>query len=244
MRDGIYRRPRGAGTSRLLRRDTACASPDGVLFVLAHQQPRRVVLFDVGPRAREVDHEEAVLPRLLVLVPAFDLLGKGVDGRLRDEHVAVVPPIRLEQQIAHAVLLAHLMLVRSVSVVVRPHRVEKLDATLVTPRHKRASVEFEAVTFLIFCLSLPQLGKYAPVRSKEEVDGIWVGLVSQMFRNQVFHFHRLICDERIKVHPPDPIVFPSVDRFFDHLKLMPHRAFGSMLFEVDEKIVAMLLGIV
>lgn len=99
---------------------------------------------DVGPSACEVYHKEASLPRLLVRVPTFYFFWKGVDGVLRYENAPVEPLICLIEEISHAVLLAHLILVSCVGLVVCAHCVEEFDAALMASRDEGAGIEFEA----------------------------------------------------------------------------------------------------
>jgi hypothetical protein len=98
----------------------------------------------MGPSACEVYHKEASLPRLLVRVPAFYFFWKGVDGVLRHENAPVEPLIRLVEEISHAVLLAHLMLVRRVGLVVCAYCVEEFDAALMASGDEGAGIELEA----------------------------------------------------------------------------------------------------
>ena len=84
-------------------------------MILPHQKPRGIRLLDMGPRAREMQHEIAFLPLPAALLDTADLVGKGVDAVLLDicpflrplgrDHSFDLRVVVDAQRVAYAVLL-------------------------------------------------------------------------------------------------------------------------------------------
>lgn len=201
-------------------------APHDIILILLHELSCWIVTFDVRPRSCKMQDKGAMFPHFPSLVEAGNLLREGVQLPLFYDMYAGGRLLVVLHELGHGVLLAHLELL-ILRLVTYCHRIgEELQCSVMGAHNKRTPIEAVAVV------------------GDEMVYVIGVRHVSELFLNYVRDLGVRVGDERVKVQPPQPVVFARFDQALDHIEFpVDDGAFG-VRFVVNDEVVAMATGVV
>lgn len=118
-----------------------------LMLVFAHQKSRWILPFNVCPSSCKMYEEHAWLETFFVsLIKTFDLFWECIDAVLRNHDKPVLQECRLEHDVAHAILLTHLMLICCICLMIFDHAVEEIVSSRCGTGDERSGVQWETTT--------------------------------------------------------------------------------------------------
>jgi len=172
-------------------------------------------------------------------VPAPDLFGESIYGPLRN-------PLRLFflsigvhiNNIADTLLLTELEML----IPVCANAIQEIEGARTRANEHRSCVELPAITLGQQNSGNLKFGSL-PICREEKIDLIWLRVLGKGFRDEICKCNCVVCNQGIKVDPPDPIVVSSFHNLLQHHELVPHNISRSIRFVVDDEIITVFSGI-